>query len=336
MRYALMTEPQQGYRYQDIVDAAVAAKTAGFETYFRSDHYSSFPGEEGQPATDCWTTLAGLVRDTDGIGVGSMVSPVTFRIPGSFAKVVATVVEMAGDDRVELGVGAGWNQEEHAALGIPYPGTVERVDRMEEELAILRGLWDEPDGWSFQGQHWQVQNALFRPRGPRPNLIVGGVGRPRSVRLGAQFADEYNISSSNPAEVREVMATLDAACEKFDRDPGRSLARSWPACWWAATRPSSPIGASGRSPSSVTTPTARPRGWRRAATAGSWARPTRPGPASRNTGLPVSTGSSSRTSCRRTWTRSPSWVSSSARPAGEGRPGVAWLGTFDCPGACLA
>lgn len=225
MRYALMTEPQQGYSYQDILDAANAAKAAGFETYFRSDHYSSFPGEEGQPATDCWTTLAGLARDTEGIGLGSMVSPVTFRIPGSYAKVVATVVEMAGGATIEMGIGAGWNEEEHAALGIPYPGTVERVDRMEEQLAIVRGLWDEPDGWSFEGEHYQVKNAIFRPRGPRPNVIVGGVGRPRSCRLGAQYADEYNISSSNPAEVREIMARLDAACEKQGRDP-KALTRS--------------------------------------------------------------------------------------------------------------
>ncbi len=225
MRYALMTEPQQGYSYQDILDAANAAKAAGFETYFRSDHYSSFPGERGQSAGDCWTTLAGLARETSGIGLGSMVSPVTFRIPGSFAKVVATVDEMAGPGRIEMGVGAGWNEEEHAALGIPYPDTVERVDRLEEELAILRGLWDGPDGWSFEGEHYEVRDALFRPRGPRPNLIVGGVGRPRSCRLGAQFADEYNISSSNPAEVREIMARLDAACEKLGRDP-KTLTRS--------------------------------------------------------------------------------------------------------------
>jgi len=225
MRYALMTEPQQGYSYQDILDAANAAKAAGFETYFRSDHYSSFPGESGQSASDCWATLAGLARETSGIGLGSMVSPVTFRIPGSFAKVVATVDEMAGPGRIEMGVGAGWNDEEHAALGIPYPDTVERVDRLEEELAILRGLWDGPDGWSFEGEHYQVRDALFRPRGPRPNLIVGGVGRPRSCRLGAQFADEYNISSSNPAEVREIMARLDAACEQLGRDPA-TLTRS--------------------------------------------------------------------------------------------------------------
>lgn len=225
MRYALMTEPQQGYSYQDILDAANAAKAAGFETYFRSDHYSSFPGESGQAAGDCWTTLAGLARETTGIGLGSMVSPVTFRIPGSYAKVVATVAEMAGEGRVEMGVGAGWNDDEHAALGIPYPDTVERVDRLEEELAILRGLWDEPDGWSFEGQHYQVRNAIFRPRGARPNLIVGGDGKPRSCRLGAQYADEYNISSSNPAEVRQTMGRLDAACEKQGRDP-RTLTRS--------------------------------------------------------------------------------------------------------------
>jgi alkanesulfonate monooxygenase SsuD/methylene tetrahydromethanopterin reductase-like flavin-dependent oxidoreductase (luciferase family) len=225
MRYALMTEPQQGYSYQDILDAANTARAAGFETYFRSDHYSSFPGEEGQPATDCWTTLAGLARDTEGIGLGSMVSPVTFRIPGSYAKVVATVIEMAGERTIEMGIGAGWNEGEHEALGIPYPGTVERVDRMEEQLAIIRGLWDEPDGWSFEGEHYQVRNALFRPRTPRPNVVVGGVGRPRSCRLGARYADEYNISSSNPAEVREIMARLDDACEAVGRDP-RSLTRS--------------------------------------------------------------------------------------------------------------
>ncbi len=219
MRFALMTEPQQGYSYQDILDAVNAAKAAGFETFFRSDHYSSFPGRTDQATSDAWTTLAGLARDTEGIGLGSMVSPMTFRIPGAFAKVVATVDEMAGPGRVEMGVGAGWHEDEHAAYGIPYPGTVERVDRLEEALNILRGLWDGPDGWSFDGVHYQVRDALFRPKGPRPNLILGGTGLPRSVRMAAQYADEYNISSSTPAQVREIKARLEAACEKQGRDP---------------------------------------------------------------------------------------------------------------------
>jgi alkanesulfonate monooxygenase SsuD/methylene tetrahydromethanopterin reductase-like flavin-dependent oxidoreductase (luciferase family) len=153
-----------------------------------------------------------------------MVSPVTFRIPGSLAKVVATVDEMSGG-RVEMGVGAGWNQMEHERLGIPYPETVERVDRMEEALAILRGLWDEPDGWSFEGRHYQVRGALFRPKGRRPDLILGGTGKPRSVRLAARYADEYNVSSSDPAQVRDIMTRLDAACESIGRDPA-TLRRS--------------------------------------------------------------------------------------------------------------
>jgi F420-dependent oxidoreductase-like protein len=224
MRFALMTEPQQGYSYQDILDAALAAEEAGFETFFRSDHYTSFPGRSGLPTTDAWTTLAGLARDTRRIGLGTMVSPVTFRLPGVLAKVVATVDEMSGG-RVEVGVGAGWHEEEHAQLGIPYPDAKGRVDRLEESLRILRGLWDEPDGWTFEGRHYQVRGSLFRPRERRPHLIVGGTGKPRSIRLAATFADEYDISSSTPAEVRDINARLDEACRSVGREP-RSLARS--------------------------------------------------------------------------------------------------------------
>jgi F420-dependent oxidoreductase-like protein len=224
MRYALMTEPQQGYSYQDVLDMARTAEEVGFEAFFRSDHYSSFPGRSGLPTTDAWTTLAGLARETERVRLGVLVSPVTFRIPGSFAKVVATVDEMSGG-RVEMGVGAGWNEAEHRALGIPYPGVRERVDRMEEQLRILRGLWDEPDGWTFEGPFHQVRGSLFRPRGRRPNLIVGGDGKPRSIRLAAAFADEYNVSSSTPEQVADIQRRIDAACEAVGRDPA-TLVRS--------------------------------------------------------------------------------------------------------------
>jgi alkanesulfonate monooxygenase len=99
------------------------------------------------------------------------------------------------------------------------------MDRLEETLAIVRGLWDEPDGWEFEGRHYQVRGSLFRPKGRRPNLILGGTGKPRSVRLAATYADEYNISSSTPDEVREINARLDAACATVGRDPA-TLARS--------------------------------------------------------------------------------------------------------------
>lgn len=228
MRFALMCEPQQGLSYAEILALARTAEHAGFESFFRSDHYLSFPGQSGLPTTDAWTTLAGIARETSKITLGALVSPVTFRIPGAYMKTVMTVDEMSGG-RVEVGVGAGWNGLEHDQAGIPYPSDRERVDMLAEELQILKGLWDEPDGWTFQGTHWQVSNAHLRPKNrnaygspvglPRPNLLVGGAGRPRTLRLAARYADEYNMSSS-PAEVcREAFGRLSELCREEGRNP---------------------------------------------------------------------------------------------------------------------
>ncbi|HEY5519412.1 MAG TPA: TIGR03560 family F420-dependent LLM class oxidoreductase [Candidatus Limnocylindrales bacterium] len=201
-----MSEPQQGLAYTEILALARTAEEAGFESYFRSDHYASFPGAAGQPTTDAWATLAGLARETARIGLGTLVSPVTFRSPGNLAKVVTTVAEMSGG-RIELGLGAGWNVAEHRQHGLPFPDIRERFDMLEEQLAIIHGLWTEPAGWSYQGRFWQVEGAHFAPRpvtrgGRRhPNLILGGHGGPRLVALVARYADELNISSESPAEV---------------------------------------------------------------------------------------------------------------------------------------
>lgn len=223
MRFALMTEPQQGLTYDEILALASAAEAAGLEAFFRSDHYASFPGPTGLPTTDAWATLAGLARDTSTIRIGSLVSPVTFRVPGTFAKQVATVDEMSGG-RVEVGMGAGWNDEDHHQLGIPFPPLKERYDRLEEALAIVHGLWTEPDGWNYRGATWQVTDALFRPRptagGRRhPNLILGGEGGPRLARLVATYADEFNRTSASPANVRDAYARVRAACAAARRDP---------------------------------------------------------------------------------------------------------------------
>jgi F420-dependent oxidoreductase-like protein len=223
MRFALMTEPQQGLTYDELLALARAAEAAGLEAFFRSDHYGSFAGPADGPTTDAWATLAGLARDTATIRIGSLVSPVTFRIPGSFAKVVATVDEMSGG-RVEVGMGAGWNEEEHRELGIPFPPLRERYDWLEESLAIVHGLWTEPDGWSYQGQHWQVRSAHLRPRptfsGERhPHLILGGDGGPRLARLVATFGDEFNRQSATPDRLREAYGRIATACAEAARDP---------------------------------------------------------------------------------------------------------------------
>jgi F420-dependent oxidoreductase-like protein len=229
MRFALMTEPQQGLSYDEILALARTAETAGLEAFFRSDHYGSFAGPPDGPTTDAWATLAGLARDTATIRLGSLVSPITYRIPGSFAKVVATVDEMSGG-RVEVGMGAGWNEEEHLAMGIPFPPLGERYDRLEESLAIAHGLWTEPDGWSYEGRHWQVRGARLRPRptfsGRRhPHLILGGDGGPRLARLVASWADEFNRQSATPDRLREAYGRIAAACAAAGRDPD-SVVRS--------------------------------------------------------------------------------------------------------------
>jgi F420-dependent oxidoreductase-like protein len=228
MRFALMIEPQQGLSYAEQLELARLSERLGFEAFFRSDHYRSFPGPADQPTTDAWAVLAGIARETTSIRIGTLVSPVTFRHPGSFAKVVTTVDEMSGG-RVEVGVGAGWNEAEHRELGLAFPEIRERADLMEDELAILHGLWEAPDGWSFEGHQIRLSSALFRPkpaRRPHPPIIVGGEGSPRSLRLAARYADEYNVSNPTPEQCAEVFARLDAECARIGRDPatvGRSI-----------------------------------------------------------------------------------------------------------------
>ena len=231
MRFALMIEPQQGLSYGDQVAIAKRAEANGFETLFRSDHYASFPGPAGRPTTDAWAVLAGLARETQRIWLGALVSPVTFRHPGNFAKVVTTVDEMSGG-RIEVGVGAGWNELEHRQLGLAFPPIHERADLLEDTVAILLGLWGEPDGWSHEGHQVSIEGANFHPKpvdvpgrprtpigGARPRVLIGGGGTPRSFRLAARYADEFNLNTKSPEHTRDAYAELDAACSAIGRDP---------------------------------------------------------------------------------------------------------------------
>lgn len=223
MRYALMTEPQQGLHYDEILAIARTAEEVGIEAFFRSDHYASFPGGEGLPTTDAWATVAGLARETSTIRLGVLVSPVTFRIPGNLAKVIQTVDEMSGG-RVEAGFGAGWNEEEHEQLGIAFPPIGERFDRLGEQMAIIHGLWTQGDGWSYEGRHWQVRGAkrhgdVARNGRRHPHILFGGKGGPRLAELVARYGDEFNLNSASPDDAPEAYARVRAACKAIGRDP---------------------------------------------------------------------------------------------------------------------
>ena len=220
MRLRIFVEPQQGATYEDQLQVARCAEDEGFDAFFRSDHYLRMGNGDGLPGpTDAWTTLAGLARETTSIRLGTLVTSGTFRWPGPLAITVAQVDAMSGG-RVELGLGAGWYEDEHRAYAIPFPPLRERLARLEEELAIITGLWETPSGETFDhdGHFFQVTKSPGLPKPtqrPRPPVIVGGTGPKRTPALAAHFADEFNTPFLAPAEAAEQYARVDEACDQI-------------------------------------------------------------------------------------------------------------------------
>jgi F420-dependent oxidoreductase-like protein len=219
-----MVAPQQGASYEDQLRAARATEAGGFSDFVRSDHYLAFDGVGLPGPTDSWITLAGLARETARVRLGTMVSAATFRLPGPLAIAVAQVDAMSGG-RVTLALGAGWAEQEHHAYGIPFPSPRERFERLEEQLALITGMWATPVGetFSFTGTHYQLVDcpALPKPvQQPHPPVIVGGTGPRRTPNLAARFADEFNLPPFNPpAATAAAFGRVRAACEEIGRDP---------------------------------------------------------------------------------------------------------------------
>jgi F420-dependent oxidoreductase-like protein len=231
MQFAYMVDPQEGLAWEPMLALAQAAESAGFASFVRSDHWLSLTGDWDLHATDAWVTLGGLARETSRIRLGTMVSPITFRLPIALAKAVATADEMSGG-RIELGIGAGWYAPEHERLGIPFPSMSERFSMLEEQLEILLGLWTgEP--FSFDGAHYDLRDAVCMPRPvqrPHPPIVLGGYGKPKLLALAATYADELNLDNPTPDQARQIFAALDDACRARGRDPGtmkRSVMLEW-------------------------------------------------------------------------------------------------------------
>ncbi len=208
MRLTIFTEPQFGAGYDDLLRVARHAEAAGFDGFFRSDHYLTMGGDGLPGPTDAWVTLAGLARDTEGIRLGTLVTSATFRQPGPLAISVAQVDAMSGG-RVDLGLGAGWFEAEHTAYGIPFPPAGERFDRLTEQLEIITGLWATPVGerFSYQGKHYTLTDSPALPKPvqrPGPPVIIGGRGPKRTPALAARFADEFNVPFASVADTAEA------------------------------------------------------------------------------------------------------------------------------------
>lgn len=229
MELRIFTEPQQGATYDDLLAVALEAEKLGFGAFFRSDHFLNMGGDPGPGPTDAWITLAGLARDTETIRLGTLVTSATFRLPGPLAVTVATVDAMSGG-RVELGLGAGWFDDEHTAFGIPFPGLGERFDRLEEQLEIITGLWAAQEVGTFRhdGVHYQLTDGTGLPKptqSPRPPIVIGGHGPTRTPALAARFADEFNTPFSTAAVTELQFDRVRAAVEAADR-PADSMTYS--------------------------------------------------------------------------------------------------------------
>jgi F420-dependent oxidoreductase-like protein len=222
MDLRIFTEPQQGATYGDLLRIAKATEDLGFDAFFRSDHYLKMGDVSGLPGpTDAWVTLAGLARETSRIRLGTLVSPVTFREPGVLAISAAQVDEMSGG-RVELGLGAGWFEQEHTAYGITYPSTAERFDRFAEQVEIIHGLWTTAPGqtYSFAGPHYRLTDSPALPKpvqSPHPPIILGGAGKRRGALLAATYADEFNVAFQQVEQTAEVLDRVRSAAASTGR-----------------------------------------------------------------------------------------------------------------------
>lgn len=210
--------------YGQQLAVALAAESLGFGGVFRSDHFlGRAPGTSSGSPTEVWTTLAGLSRETRRIRLGSLLSSAAFRQPAVLATVVAQLDDMSGG-RVELGLGAGWFEREHRAMGVPFRSAAERFTVLEEQLAIIRGLWEASPRrpFGFTGAHHLVEanpGPRSAPGRPRPRITVGGRGRVRTPQIAARFADEHNVVRPSPESAGAAIARSREACAAIGRDP---------------------------------------------------------------------------------------------------------------------
>jgi alkanesulfonate monooxygenase SsuD/methylene tetrahydromethanopterin reductase-like flavin-dependent oxidoreductase (luciferase family) len=226
MRVCLMIEGQESVTWEDWRALAKACEESPIEALFRSDHYGSVMGRTDRGSLDAWATIAGLAATTTDLRLGTLVSPATFRHPSVLAKNVVTADHISGGGRIELGMGTGWLEAEHRTYGFPFPPLGERFELLEEQIEIVKRQWEE-DALDFEGRHYRLSgDALLKPLSA-PNLIIGGRAKPRSLRLAARWADEYNLVMMTAEECAAAVPEIKRAWEEAGRpEPVISLMTS--------------------------------------------------------------------------------------------------------------
>ena len=204
-----------------VSDLAQRAEAIGVRTLSFMDHWFQMdwmaPAED--PMLEGYTALGFVAGRTQRLRLRLLVTGVTYRHPGLLAKTVTTVDVVSGG-RAELGIGAAWYEREHQGLGVPYPATAERFERLEEAIQICLQMWSDNNG-AFNGKHYQLTETLCSPMPvsqPRPRILIGGSGERKTLRLVAQYADACNIFGG-PDEVAQKLDVLRRHCDDVGRDP---------------------------------------------------------------------------------------------------------------------
>jgi F420-dependent oxidoreductase-like protein len=196
------------------------ADDSGFDHCWDMDHFASLGGDDSLDIFEAWTLLAGMAARTTRTRIGCSVTGNTYRHPAVLAKAAVTVDHLSGG-RLEFGIGAGWAENEHTMLGLPFGTARDRADWLEEALPIIRSLWTEART-TFAGEHYQLIDAVAEPKPvqtPHPPIWIGGTGRRRTLRMAAEHAAVWNAPGGSPEQVAELSAVLDGHCAAIGRDP---------------------------------------------------------------------------------------------------------------------
>ena len=221
MRFGFWPNPRSDYEATKTL--AQHAEATGWDGIWLADHF--LPEEQALiPVHECWITMAALARDVPRVRLGTLVAGNTYRHPAVLANMVATLDNLA-EGRVVLGLGAGWQQNEHEAYGLDYGSVGSRLDRLEEACQIIKGLFGN-EHFSFSGKYYQLQDAPLEPKPQQTKmpLMIGGGGEKRTLKITAQYADEWNVWGDVDI-LRHKMRILDQHCESVGRDP-RDIERS--------------------------------------------------------------------------------------------------------------
>lgn len=206
----IMIEGSRGLNWARWKRLLQTAEDCGFQSVFRSDHFTNPAGEDDQDSLELWMSLAYAASHSKSIEFGSLVAPVTFRHPSMQARYAAAIDDLSGG-RLTLGMGAGWQAREHQRFGLPFYDFATRYQMLEEALQVTKLLLRNETPFDFHGEHYQLEDAILLPRPARPGgppILIGGNGPLRTLPLVAKYADEWNADALDLETYRARRATL--------------------------------------------------------------------------------------------------------------------------------